>query len=119
MADHMICHRFTAAIITGRAVETAGVQGWDSSALAAMKQAVPCIGSQCAMWVPEIAADGYIGVRCEGPRSARWTKDRNYNDQLSDGPPSGRGWCADNLRRNPVADPALAATAISEVPHAD
>lgn len=51
----MTCHRFTAALMAGRAVVTPGVQSYDVSEIAAL--AIPCIGSECALW-----------MRGEGPR---------------------------------------------------
>lgn len=56
--------------------------------------ASPCIGSACALWVPEVRPDNpkhYPFLRCDG---------------ATDITPTGRGVCADNLRAAPFDDPA-------------
>ena len=89
----MMCHKFTAALMAGRAVVSVGVQPYSDVEIAAMS--VPCIGSACAMWVPEVGA-------ADDPRPATvgWTSADRYAES------TGRGWCAENLRREPWADPA-------------
>ena len=56
-----------------------------------------CQGSDCAMWVPEV-----MTAKGGNPWNEGW---------ISIGPKasvSGRGWCANNLRREPWPDPAHA-----------
>lgn len=65
-----------------------------------------CLGSLCALWVPEIESNARVAPRLEGSREARYGVDSNYNTCIEDGKHSGRGWCAENLRRTPFADPA-------------
>lgn len=57
----------------------------------------PCIGSRCAMWVPSLDADGEPAGEGLG---GFWANPENRDR------PNGLGWCADNLRRAPWADPA-------------
>lgn len=63
-----------------------------------------CIGSRCALWVPEIEARGYVGPRVAGSAERRVPADQD--DHFTTGKPSGRGWCAENLRATPWVDPA-------------
>jgi hypothetical protein len=60
----MICHRFTTALIGGRAVEVPGVQPYTAAQLAAMT--LPCVGSRCALWLPR-AADAEQGRCADNP----------------------------------------------------
>lgn len=54
-----------------------------------------CEGSRCALWAPE------MGSRYSGqPPSEHHHGVRDHRE------PTGLGWCADNLRREPWPDPA-------------
>lgn len=67
-----ICHRFTAAMITGRAVVSAGVQAYNRHELSEMS--LPCIGCRCALWVPEVPGHG----RCADSMYALARKDPGH-----------------------------------------
>jgi hypothetical protein len=74
-------------------------------------EAAPCTGSRCALWVPEVHANkggtpSGIGPRGEGSVDSTRLVDRNDNPGWWRGEPTGNGWCAENLRRPPWADPA-------------
>lgn len=49
-----VCHRFTAALMTGRAVTTLGIEPFTNADVAGLS--VPCIGSRCALWVRDPSA---------------------------------------------------------------
>jgi hypothetical protein len=53
------CHRFTAALMTGRASLVQGLQPYTDTEIADLS--VPCIGSACALWVadPQIPNHGW------------------------------------------------------------
>lgn len=58
-----------------------------------------CLGSDCALWVPEMdrahpTNDTYLPAQHPEGNPARKMM------------PTGRGWCAKNLRRPPWQDPA-------------
>jgi hypothetical protein len=97
----VICHR-----TLGHTEAAARVVGFKGPLLADGKT---CIGSRCAMWVPELVPLSEAGGR---PRRGGWHMPRKgagrdgwaaaaEQDRLV-----GRGWCADNLRREPWGDPA-------------
>ncbi len=69
-----ICHRFTAAMITGRAVVSAGVQAYNRNELADMS--LPCIGRRCALWVPDLQVPGH--GQCADNMHARPRKDPGH-----------------------------------------
>lgn len=62
-----------------------------------------CVGSACPMWVPEVTRKG----------GAHGTHDvlepAPANPRAGDGKLTNLGWCADNLRRAPWADPTVPA----------
>ena len=63
-----------------------------------------CIGSRCPLWTPELASptqDSSGPVISGGGRVFTCTP-----GNFDHGDPTGRGWCADNLRREPWPDPA-------------
>ena len=59
-----------------------------------------CRGSDCALWVPQQA--GAIG---EAASATRWDGPLPEGGGGT-GTPTGRGWCSNNLRREPYPDPA-------------
>lgn len=59
----------------------------------------PCLGSRCALWVPEVMSE-------DGPVPADVAPGCNCIYGGPDATPTGRGWCVDNLRRPPWPDPA-------------
>jgi len=62
---------------------------------------IRCQGSACVLFVPEVASDGETGARMTGSDDAIFRR-----LQREGGDPTGRGWCAHNLRREPYPDPA-------------
>lgn len=67
-----------------------------------------CLGSACSLWVPEAkalngtAANGIPAVSLDGEGDP-WSRVGDARWTLA---PTSRGWCADNLRREPWPDPA-------------
>jgi len=59
---------------------------------------IPCQGSACALWVPEIRGEHNLPSK-ETKRFLR-IQPGGYDH------PTGNGWCANNLRREPYPDPA-------------
>lgn len=73
-----------------------GIVGLSTSPCAAITRissASPCIGSACALWVPEVHPADFRRHRFLRPEGD------------ATGTPTGRGVCADNLRAAPFDDP--------------
>lgn len=74
-----------------------------------------CRGSECALWVPELQREGVpypvpmtdaISTRHAAVIAGRYTQmnGMTYSDDKCE--LTGRGWCSENLRRQPWTDPA-------------
>lgn len=76
----------------------------EDAARARYPETASCIGSACALWVPEVLN----GCRTHaGPDD--FTDFHSVTRPDADLAPTGRGWCAENTRRTPWADPAKVA----------
>jgi hypothetical protein len=92
----VICHR-----TLGHTEAAARVVGFKGPLMADGKT---CIGSRCAMWVPE---HGSTSLDSSGPVIPGGGSQFSASPvRFERGCPTGRGWCADNLRREPWGDPA-------------
>jgi hypothetical protein len=92
----VICHR-----TLGHTEAAARVVGFKGPLMADGKT---CIGSRCAMWVPEHGSTSLDSSGPVIPGGGRMYTCTPGNFDVGD--PTGRGWCADNLRREPWGDPA-------------
>lgn len=63
----------------------------------------PCIGSACALWVPEVRWNVVGDDNGLYAAPIALTGPRNEGDDSR--ATTGRGWCADNLRTPPWSDP--------------
>ncbi len=89
---------------------TAGLLASAADPLAAYGYEHDCIGSKCARWVPEYVGESEI----DGERTSTIGYLTDLTCRLFDDygrvclfpKPTGRGLCADNLRREPWPDPA-------------
>lgn len=69
---------------------------------------VRCIGSACAMWVPQLSASTLVAAQREFSPGDMIDRDPNSGTTYRHVAckTTGLGWCADNPRATPWADPA-------------
>ncbi len=77
------------ALLAAHAASMVNVQDSPINCMPRVIEGSACLGSRCVKWVPETKRGE--GVPAEG----------GYASDLT-----GNGWCSDNLRRAPFADPS-------------
>jgi hypothetical protein len=87
------------ALMQGHAASLATANAKPADCMPLVTDGSACLGSRCAKWVPELGA--------LDPSAEAWTWIQEPG-MTNNGPcrATGRGGCADNVRRAPFADPA-------------